>query len=243
MFWIGVGAVCVVLLLVVNKQAVARFFSALRAQFGKAGRAVEEADTLALLNQAVDDGVTSIQNAKKGLENARSLVLSVKRQVEQGEKEKDRLESRIKAAMDAGDPNHTATDYALQLAGIEEGLTANKEQLERHTKSYENFAQQVQLAQKKVVVARQKAASLGVQLEMSEREKEMAQFANDFSFDPNKLNSGMARAEELLQRKIDKNRAAGDVAMDMSQQALAEAKDEELERQAAAAKILERFKK
>jgi len=79
--------VLVCFLAVVNRQALAKIFGAGRAQAGKLGRIVEEADPLAMLNQAVDDGVTSIQNAKKGLENYRTLILSVQRQVENGEKE------------------------------------------------------------------------------------------------------------------------------------------------------------
>ena len=81
----------------INHRAVARNIWRGRAQVGKLGRMAEEADPLALLNQAVDDGVTSIQNSKKGLENYRALILSVQRQVESGEKEKTRLESRIRS--------------------------------------------------------------------------------------------------------------------------------------------------
>ena len=71
----------------------------------------------------------------------------------------------------------------------------------------------------------------------------MAKFARDFSFDPNGLNTGLARTEELINQKIDANRAVGDVAADMAKQVLAEAADDESERKAAAAKILERFRK
>jgi phage shock protein A len=196
-----------------------------------------------LLNQAVDDGVTSIQNAKKGLENYRTLILSVQRQVESGEKEKTRLEARIQSAIDSDDPNHTADEYAMVLADVEQHLDANREQLAKHKETYDNFAKQVELGQAKVAEARLKATRLGLELEHSKREKEMAKFARDFSFDPNGLNTGLARAEELINQKIDANRAVGDVAADMAKQVLAEAADDESERKAAAAKILERFKK
>jgi phage shock protein A len=239
-----VGGVVVLILAVLGgKPLFDRLFNAGRAQAGKLGRAAEAADPLALINQAVDDGVNSIQHAKEGLENCQTLVMSVQRQVDSGEKEKSRLEARIQAAMDSGDPNHTANDNALALAECEKHLEENKSQLEKHKATYQAFAKQVEMGQKRVVEARHKAADLGVQLEQSKREAEMATFAANFNFDPNAINSGTARAEELIQQQIDKNRAKGQVAADMSKQASAELADDELERQAAASKILERFKK
>jgi phage shock protein A len=235
--------VVVIALTMINHRAVARMFGAGRAQVGKLGHMAEEADPLALLNQAVDDGVTSIQNSKRGLENYRALILSVQRQVENGEKEKARLEARIQAAVSCGDPNQTAQESAMVLADVERHLAANRDQLAKHMEIYENFARQVELGQAKVAEARLKAARLGLALEQSKREKEMAKFANDFSFDPRGFNDGLARAEELINRKIDANRAVGEVAADMSKQTLLDADADETERQAAAAAILERFKR
>jgi phage shock protein A len=233
--------VVVIALVIVNSGAMAKIFGASRAQVGKLGRMAEEADPLALLNQAVEDGVNSIQNSKKGLENYRALILSVQRQVDSGEKERARLELRIQAALASGDANHTAEESAMVLADVERHLAANCEQLARHMEIYENFAQQVELGQAKVAEARLKAARLGLELEQSRREKEMAKFASDFSFDPQGLHSDLARAEELINRKIDANRAVGEVAADMSKQTLINADADEAERKAAAAEILNRF--
>ena len=69
----------------------------------------------------------------------------------------------------------------------------------------------------------------------------MAKFASDFSFDPQGFHSDLARAEELINRKIDANRAVGEVAADMSKQTLINADADEAERKAAAAEILSRF--
>ena len=221
--------------------AVLKGSNAGSAQAHKLGRRTEEADPLALLNQAVDDGVASIQNAKIGLDNYRVLIQSVQRQVENGEKEKSRLEARIRETLEAGDPHGAAREYALMLADVEENIATNREQLERHKETYENFARQVEAGQSRVLAARQKATLLGLELEQSKREREMARFARDFSFDPNGLNSDLARAEELIYQKIDANRAVGHVAEDLIKPILAESVDEEKERKAAASKILERF--
>jgi phage shock protein A len=236
-------AVAAAVLFVVNRHALVRIVGMGRAQAGKLGRWAEAADPLALLRQAVNDGVANIQQAKKGLEDCRALVLSVRRQVESGEKEKARLESRIQAVLAQGDPNNTAKEYALQLAEVERQLAMNKEQLAKHEETYANFAKQVEIGQKRVVEARRKADELGVALELSQREKELAQFASTFSFDPEGLKSGLTHAEELVRQQIDKNRAAGDVAADLSRSTLAQAADEEAERNAEAAEILKRFQK
>jgi phage shock protein A len=229
-----------ILLAVVNIPAFIRMFAP--AESDKHGR-LEDADPLVFLNQAVDDGVASIQNAKKGLENYRELISSVQRQVESGDREKARLEARIQEAIDAGDPNRTAQEYAMMLADVEQNLAANREQLQRHKETYENFARQVEIGQKRVLEAREKARLLGLELEHSKREKEMARFARGFSFDPNELHSDLARAEELIYQKIDANRAVGQVAEDLARPLPAESLDEDKVRNAAASKILERFTK
>jgi phage shock protein A len=240
---IAIVVVVIVVLAIVNREALLRIVGAGRAQAGKLGRWAEQADPMALLRQAVDDGVANIQQAKKGLEDCRALVRSVQRQVESGEQEKTRLESRIQAVMAQGDPNHTAKEYALQLAEVERQLGQNKEQLAKHEETYANFAKQVEIGQKRVVETRRKADELGIALELSQREKELSQFASTFTFDPDGLKSGLSHAEELVKQQIDKNRAAGDVAKDLSRSTLAQAADEEAERDAEAAKILERFQK
>jgi hypothetical protein len=167
--------------------------------------------------------------------------LSVQRQVESGEKEKVRLETRIQTALAAGDPNNTVHESALVLADVEQNLNTNREQLAKHMEIYENYARQVEVGQAKVAEARLKAEQLGFELEQSNREKKMAKFANDFSFDPQGLNTDLARAVELINKKIDANRAVGEVAADMSRGLRAESADDDIEREAAAAQILQRY--
>jgi phage shock protein A len=232
-----------VLLAIVNTPSLIKMLRAGSAETNQRGRRLEEADPLALLNQAVDEGVASIQNAKKGLDNYRVLILSVQRQVENGEKEKARLEARIQEAIDAGDPNRTAHEYAMMLAEVEQNIVANREQLQKHKETYENFAKQVEVGQSRVFAARQKAELLGLELEQSKREKEMARFAHDFSFNPQGLDTDLSRAEELIYQKIDANRAIGHVVEDLTKPILDESADEDKERKAAAAKILDRFTK
>jgi hypothetical protein len=111
-------------------------------------------------------------------------------------------------------------------------------------KNYENFKKVILNEQTKIEKARQEARALGQGAAgQSEREKECVQYANGsgraLKFD----NSKLAEAKEAVRQKIDANRAAGDVARDMGRAAAAEAADDELERQAAAADVLARYKK
>jgi len=243
------ATILITLMLLVLLLAIVNLPSLIRMQAAKSDRAytincraeAEDVDPLDLLNQAVEDGVASIQNAKKGLENYRELILSVQRQVENGEKEKTRLESRIQEIIDADDSTGAAHEYAMMLADVEQNIVTNREQLQRHKDTYENFAKQVEAGQGRVLAARQKAAMLGLELEQSNREKDMARFARDFSFSPQGLDTDLARAERLIYQQIDANRAIGHVAEDSSAPIVAESVDEEKERKAAASKILERF--
>lgn len=241
--WIVVGLlVALVFLFVLNPRSLRRLWGAASVQAGKVGRWASESDPLAVYKERVDNGVDNIAKAKKSLEGVATMVRSVTRQVEDGKKEQIRLSSRISAIVANGDKNDTATDYALQLAQVEKDLARNEDQLLKHKETYENFKQMVIINQRKVEEARREAASLGLALEQSEREKEFVQFAHEF--ENAKFNSdGLASAKEAVQQKIDANRAAGDVARDLSRSSAAEAADEALEQKADAEAILARFKK
>lgn len=151
-------------LAVLNFRSLKRLFRAGSAQAGKIGRWAENADPLAVYRERVDDGVENIGKAKQALENCQVLVRSVRRQVEDGEKEKARLENRIKTALANGDPNNTAKEYALQLERVERELATNKEQLAKHEETYQNFSKIVEQNQRKVQEARREAESLGLEL-------------------------------------------------------------------------------
>jgi len=238
---LGIVAVAVVVLLLLNRKAFMNMFSALRAQVGEVGRAAKNADPLAMYRQVIDDGLDNIQKAKVSLETVRTQVRSLQRQVDDGTTEKTRLENRIKAALANGDPNNTASEYAIQLESVERNLETNVEQLERTKGMYDSFTKTIELNQRKVTEARKEVQDLGVQLEQSEREKELVRFNAEFEKGVD-VSGTLSEAREAVLRKIDANRAAGDVAADTSKQKAAELADEELERKQRAEDILARFK-
>jgi phage shock protein A len=237
-----VVAVIAVVLYLINRGTLKKVWGAGRAQVGKLGGFAERADPLALINQAVEDGVEKIQLAKKGLEAAKMQVLKSQRRSNDLTAEKARLESRIETLIREGQEGR-ATEYALQLADAEKKLEDETKHLQAYTTNYDAFARQVQVGQKKVEDARHQAQDLGVELQQSKSEAEMAAFVESCNFSSSGLDDGLSHAQQLVQDQIDKNRAKGIVAQDMNKAAMAQIEDEELERKAKASDILARFKK
>ena len=236
-----VVAAIAVILYFINKGALKKVWGAGRAQVGKLGLAAEKADPMAVINQAVEDGIEKIQTAKKGLEAAKMQVLQSQRRTNDLTTEKARLENRIETLIREGQEDR-ATEYALQLADAEKKLTDEVQHLQAYTANYDTFARQVQMGQKKVEEARHQAKDLGVELQQSKSEAEMAAFVESCNFSSSGLDAGLSHAQQLVQDQIDQNRAKGIVAQDMNKEAMAQIADEELERKAKAADILARFK-
>lgn len=241
---LAVTSLVLLVMLILNKRAVKNIYSGASAQVGELGRWVKNADPLAIYKEAVDNGLENIEKSRKTLESIQGQVRSLKRQVQEGEQEQKRLTNRIEIALSKGDPNQTVKEYALQLESVERNLESNKSQLTRSEEMYNNFVKQIESNQKKVLDARREAKDLGLQLEESEREKELKTFATNFAKSSAfEFSDSLAEAKESIRQKIDQNRAVGDVALDLSRQGVAEASDEELERDQRAEDILARFKK
>lgn len=230
-----------VVLLSLNRKALGNMLFAARAQVGELGRAVKNVDPVANFKQVIDDGLNVISRSKKSLETVATQIRSLNRQIDEGTKEKTRLENRIRAALSNGDPNNTAAEYAIQLDSVERNLKANQEQKDRNQQLYDGFAKTIEDNQRLVAEARKEIVQLGVQLEQSERDKELTQFTTEFDKNVD-VGAGLADARAAIQAKIDANRAVGDVAISTSTQRQAELADDNLEREQRAEAILARFK-
>ena len=212
-----------------------------QAELGKAGRWAANADPQAQLDLVIDKGLDDIAKAKTDLEAEKELVISCQRRVDQNTAEETRLTTRIKTALTSGDPNGTSKEYALSLAHVREQLASNTEQLAKHKANYEAYAKKVEMGQRQVLDAKQKAKEMGVELKESEREAKLSRFAEDFSVGG--VTGQMGDAMSKMQERIDANKAKIAVSNDMNKESLAEAKDDELEQQAKADAILAEFAK
>lgn len=237
---LGIVAIVLVVLAVLNRQALANFFTAGRAQVGKVGRAALDADPVAVFQQQIEDAAHQLAGQLTALKGAEGQLESLRRQVADGEKEKVRLESRIKRALAEGDPNKTAQNYALQLAQVEKTLATNREQLTQQEQITTQYAHSVDLNRQKIREAQQKCQRMGLQLQQSEAQKKAAaQFAQLTNTD---LFSGLGTVQDKIQSQIDANNASAKVDAQMSQDVLNQMKDDEDERKAEADEILARFK-
>lgn len=242
MFWTGVGIVLAVVLVlaVTNRRALVRFVGAGQAQVDKLGRFAGNVDPLAQYQKKIDDEVERLGGYKTALEKIKANCRSLDRQIDSDTARKTALESRIKTAL-ADNNEKMAREYALQLQHVEESLETNKTQKGTTQGMYENFLKQVNASERNINEARQDARNLGVQLQQSQAEKEMASFAQEFSGVSRNLDD-LGDLKTKVQAKIDANRAAVDVAADTGQDVMAEIEANERDRQAKADDILARFK-
>lgn len=222
---------------IMNHKALSRFFRAGSAQLGKAGRAAEAADPVAILNQEIDNGADTIRVATAGLGTSAGQVRSLKRQVAGNVRDKAIFENRIKSLLAQGDPNGSCRGLALQLAKVETDLATNRDQLASMETLHQGFERTINTAQEKLQATKQRAKSLGVQLANSESVKELAQLQSRFTDPSNSTRIG--EAEEAILSAIDANNGVVDVTN--SGNSAAQAADDELLRNAEADRILERF--
>jgi phage shock protein A len=234
------AGIVVVVLLLVNPRAVTRFFDAGSAQLGKAGRWAASQDPVAMYKEKIDDATDHIRTAKQGLVQVRGLIMGVQRQVDDGDKEAARLDARVKVALSGGDESRAA-EYVRQLQETTKQLEENRRQLAVHQETYQGFLRQVQAAQAKVVQAKQDAEKIGVELQISKAEAELADIAENFQVNTSALD-GLGAVKNEIHRQIDANRARGQVARDLSANAAAEVDEEERVKNEDAKVLLEQYK-
>lgn len=229
-----VAGLVVLVVAVLNRRALYDFFTAARAQVGKAGRAVRGADPMANYQQTIDDAADAIKTAKQGMQRVIAIINSVKRRVETATQEKAKAEARIKKSLENND-QEKAREYAILLGEIEGNLTDGQEQLKRHEEEYSFFCEEIKKQQRRVERAERDAQSLGVRLEMSQANKELSEFKSSFS--TGDALSGLDEHREAVLRQIDANNAASQVDRDTG----SVIDDDEMDRNIKADEILKRF--
>ena len=84
-----------------------------------------------------------------------------------------------------------------------------------HEEAYGNNLKKIQHATKKLGEVREKIQKYDAELKMSSAEAEVAKLAQSFNMD---ITTDFGKIEEVIQGKIDKNRAKVRVAADLSQE-------------------------
>jgi phage shock protein A len=194
-----------------------KLWAALRAQINKVANMFWEADPIAQMRYEYDRSVEQLKEGREGLELYRALVEKVTRQVKANEAHVAKLEAQAKAYLKAGD-RETAAKFAIELEKARGELNQNLEQLKMHEGSYDNNLKKIKHAGKRLADVRNKIDSQEAELKMSEAEAEVAKLAEQFNFN---VSTDFGQLEEVIQRKVDKNRAAVRVSADMSTEGIA----------------------
>jgi len=143
-------------------------------------------------------------------------VERVSRQVNSNNKTITTLSAKIKAYLKAGD-RKTAGQLAVQLQRAKKELVENEAQLGMHEKAYNNNVDKVRHASKKLADVRFKIKKYEADLKMSNAEAELARLSQSFDFD---ITTDFGELEQVIQDKIDLNRAKVRVASDLSEEGM-----------------------
>jgi phage shock protein A len=214
-----------------------KFWSAFRAQINKVANIFWEADPIAQMQYEYDSSVEQLKDGRQGLETYRALVERVSRQVASGRDHVQKLEAQTKAYLKAGERD-AAAKFALELQKAKKDLAANEQQLAMHEESYGNNLKKIQHATKKLGDVRDKIQKYDAELKMSSAEAEVAALAQSFNMD---VTTDFGQIEQVIQGKIDKNRAKTRVAADLSQEGIESIQAEEKMEKAMAEDALTQF--
>lgn len=193
-----------------------KLWRAFRAQINKLANFFWTADPIAQMQYEYDKAVEEMKSGRQGLEQYRSLVERVTRQVDGEKKHMKELETRIKAYLQAGDRD-TAGKFAVELQKVKNDLAENEQQLAMHEKAYDNNVRKIKHAMGKLADVRDKITKYDAELKMSRAEAEMAELARSFDFD---VTTDFGQIEQVIQDKISLNRAKARVAADLSEEGM-----------------------
>lgn len=189
-----------------------KMWRSVKAQFNKLGNFFSGIDPVAQMQLEYDQAVEQLKEGRVGLEQYRSLVERVSRQVNDARQRTVELEATVKHYLAAGD-REAAAQYATSLQAARKELEENSSQLVLHETAYENNLAKIKRATHHLGQIRQKIKKYDAELKMSRAEAEMAQLATSFNFD---ITTDFGQIENVIQDKIGLNKAKVRVASDLS---------------------------
>jgi len=201
-----------------------------KAQLNKVANYFWTADPIAQMQYEYDLNVEQMKQGREGLEQYRALVERVSRQVANGKTQVAGLEARVKAYLQNGDRD-TAGKFVLELQKSKKDLEENAAQLKMHETAYNNNLLKVKNASGKLAQLREKIQKYDADLKMSKAEAEVAKVAQAFNMD---ITTDFGQIEQMVQDKINLNRAKARVTADLSTEGLADIeKEQAMEKQLA----------
>lgn len=189
-----------------------KLWRSVKAQINKVGNIFWQADPIAQMQLEYDSAVEQLKEGRVGLEQQRSLVERVGRQVEEDAKGLGKLQATIKHFLKEGD-RETAATYAVRLQRAKTELEENQQQLKLHEDAYENNLSKIKHATHRLGLVREKIKRYDAELKMTRAEAEVAQLASSFNFD---ITTDFGQIENVIQDKISLNKGRTRVSHDLS---------------------------
>ncbi len=214
-----------------------KFWRAFAAQMNKIANLFWQADPIAQMQLEYDNAVEQMKEGRQGLEQYRALVERVTRQVRGDEARIQELTAKIKSHLQAGNRD-VAGKLAVELKRAQDDLNSNQAQLKMHDQSYQNYLTKIQNSAKKLADVRAKIQKYDAELKMSSAEAEMAKIAQGFNFD---VTTDFGELENIIQEKIDLNRAKVRVTADLSGEGVEEIEAERRAEASQAEDLLQQF--
>ena len=214
-----------------------KFWNAFRAQINKLANFFWTRDPIAQMQLEYDKSVAQLKEGREGLEQYRGLVERVGRQVAANEQRVQMLTAKIRAYLKADD-RKTSGQLAIQLQETKQELAENQQQLKMHETSYQNNVEKIKNAGSKLSKIREKIQKYEAELKMSQAEAELARLSQTFNFD---ITTDFGQIEQVVQEKIDLNRAKVRVAADLSGEGVQEIKAERAMQENLAENLLQEF--
>ncbi|GMW01654.1 MAG: hypothetical protein AMXMBFR84_27910 [Candidatus Hydrogenedentota bacterium] len=216
---------------------VGKFWVVLMSQINKLANFFWQADPIAVMQLEYDNAVAQLKEGREGLEQYRALVERVTRQVKADEKRVASLTAEVKAYLKLND-RETAGKFALELKRAQTELAENQEQLKLHETAYQNHLTKIQHATRKLNEVQTKIHKYDAELKMSAAEAEMAKLAESFNFN---VTTDFGELENMIQNKIDVNRAKVRVSADLSNEGVADIEAEQRKEAMEAEDLLQQF--
>ena len=189
-----------------------KLWRSIKAQFNRLANLFRSIDPIAEMQYECDLATEQVKEGRRGLEMHRGLVERLSRQVGDGRKHVANLAEKVKSYLAAGD-RATAGKFALELEKAKSQFAENEAQLKIHESAYENNLEKVKHASQKIAEARERVQQYDATLKMSKAEAEIAKLAQSLELD---VTTDFGEVENIVQTKIDLNRAKVKVAADMS---------------------------
>lgn len=193
-----------------------KLWRSIQAQMNKFANFLFGADPIAQLQYEYDKLVDQMKEGRVGLEQYRSLVERLERQMQLNRAHIATLEAKIQTYLRTGDRDRAAS-FALELKKAKGSLQENEAQLAMHEQAYGNHLLKVKYATGKLNQLREKLNRYDADLKMSRAEAEVARIAQSIRAD---VTTDFGAIEEVIQGEIDRNRARARVAADLSEEGL-----------------------